>query len=144
LTSDVATDADASTNAEAPLASPRAVVRQYLDVVLLAVALVPAIELGTPALGYWLGAGGWILQRWLAVYDRRWTGKAADPVKRLAITLGEAFGRIWLLAGVIVLASALGERQDGLTAAVVIFAAYSVAFVIRLISGPPGKKKVAA
>ncbi|HUR73991.1 MAG TPA: hypothetical protein VMZ00_06930 [Sporichthya sp.] len=143
MTSDVAIDADVSTDAEAPHASPRAVVRQYLDVVLLLIVLVPAIELGAPALGYELGAGGWILTRWLAVYDRRWTGRAADPVKRLAINLFEAFARIWLLAGVIVLAAFFGERQDGLTAAVVILAAYSVAFVIRLLSGPPGKKAAA-
>ena len=143
MTSDVAIDADVSSDAEAPSVSRKTVLKQYLDVVLVLALLIPAVQFGAPPLGYELGAAGWILQRWLAVYDRRWTSKAADPVKRLAITLGEAFGRIWLLAGFIVLASVLGEREDGLTAAVVIFAAYSVAFVIRLLSGPPGKKAVA-
>jgi ABC-type methionine transport system permease subunit len=101
---------------------------------------VPALMLGAPALGFVLGACGWVLQRMLAVIDRRWTSKATDPVRELVMNLFEAFGRIWLLAGVIVLAALLGKRPDGLTAAVVIIGAYSVAFVIRLLSGPPGRR----
>ncbi|HEX3829954.1 MAG TPA: hypothetical protein VHV82_22040 [Sporichthyaceae bacterium] len=108
-----------------------------LDVVLLVVALIPALALGVPELGYVFGAGGWVLQRVVAVYDRRWTGKMADPLRQLTANLFEAFGRIWLLAGVIVAAAVLGGRTDGRTASVVILGAYSVAFVIRLFSGPP-------
>jgi hypothetical protein len=112
-------------------------VLRNLDVVLLAVALLPALALGVPKLGYLLGAGGWILQRAVAVFDRRWTGKSADPLKQLTANIFEAFGRIWLLAGVIVAAAVLGERTDGRTASVVILGAYSVAFVIRLLAGAP-------
>jgi hypothetical protein len=36
-----------------------------------------------------------------------------------------------------VIAGVAGGRADGLTAALVIFGAYSIAFAIRLISGPP-------
>jgi len=115
----------------------RSVLLRNLDVVLLGVALIPALALGVPALGYVFGAGGWVLQRVVAVYDRRWTGKMADPLKQLTANLFEAFGRIWLLAGVIVAAAVLGGRTDGRTASVVILGAYSVAFVIRLFSGPP-------
>jgi hypothetical protein len=108
------------------------------DVVLVLIALLPALAYGAPRLGYLLGAGGWILQRLIAVVDRRWLGKSPDPVRQLAMNVFEAFGRIWLLAGVIILAAVLGERQDGLTAALVIFAAYSVAFIIRLSTGRRG------
>ena len=132
---DVAKDADAI--------FPLSAVSRNLDVVLVAVAVLPALALGAPELGVVLGSAGWIGQRMLAVMDKRWTGKVADPVKQLAINLFEAFGRIWLLAGVIVLAGVLGERQDGLAAAVVIIAAYSVAFVIRLLSGARGPRGVA-
>ena len=118
-----------------PAPSPRATVLANLDVVLVAVALVPAIELGAPMLGVWLGSGGWILSRVVAVLNGRWIGKATDPMKQLMMNVFEAFGRIWLLAGVIVAASVLGEREDGLAASVIIFAAYSVAFVIKLVSG---------
>lgn len=105
------------------------------DVLLLVVALLPAIALGASEVGYYLGTAGWILQRLVAILDKRWTEKSPDPVRRLAMNLFEAFGRIWLLAGVIILAAVIGERQDGLTAAVLILVAYSVAFVLRLAAG---------
>jgi hypothetical protein len=120
-----------------PSRGPFAILR-YLDVVLVLLAAAPALALGAPVLGYAVGAGAWILQRVLAQLDRRWVGKAAEPRTQLGFNLFEAFGRIWLLAGAIVIAGVAGGRADGLTAAVVIFCAYSVAFVIRVFSGPPG------
>lgn len=118
-----------------PTPSPTSAVLRSPDVVLVLVAFLPAVALGASQTGYVIGGGGWILQRLLAVVDRRWIGKATDPIRQLAFNLFEAFGRIWFLAGAIVLAAIVGERQDGLTAAVVILAAYSVAFVLRLSSG---------
>lgn len=112
------------------------VVLRYMDVVLLALATAPALALGVPALGYAVGGAAWILQRVIAANDRRWIGRVSEPRKQLGYNLAEAFGRIWLLAGAIVAAGLVG-RADGLTAAVVIFAAYSVALLIRLASGPP-------
>ena len=114
-----------------------AVVR-YLDVVLVAIVAVPALALGAPVLGYTVGAAGWILQRIIAATDRRLVGKAgASPRTQLGFNLFERFGRIWFLAGAIVIAGVVGQRADGLTAALVIFGAYSIAFVVRLASGPP-------
>jgi len=110
---------------------------RYFDVVLVVLLAAPALALGAPTLGYAIGAGAWIIQRIVAQLDRRWVGKAAAPRAQLGFNLFEAFGRIWLLAGAIVLAGVAGGRSDGLTAAVVIFCAYSVAFVIRVFSGPP-------
>jgi hypothetical protein len=110
---------------------------RYLDVVLVLLATVPALALGAPALGFAFGAGGWILQRVVGEVDRRWTGKASTPLKQLGVNLFEGFARIWLLAGVIVIAAVVGGRRDGLTASLVIFGAYSVAFAVKVISGPP-------
>ena len=42
-----------------------------------------------------------------------------------AVRLFESFGRIWLLAGAIIIAGVAGGRKDGLTAAIVIVGAYS-------------------
>jgi hypothetical protein len=110
---------------------------RYFDVVLVVLAAVPALALGVPVLGYVIGAGAWILQRIVAKLDRRWVSRATEPRTQLGFNLFEAFGRIWLLAGAIVIAGIAGGRADGLTAALVIFCAYSVAFVIRVFSGPP-------
>ena len=117
-------------------------VLRYLDVPLVVIALVPAIVLGAPVLGYALGAGGWILQRVIGEADRRWTRKVAEPLKQLGVTLFEGFARIWLLAGVIVIAAVVGGRRDGLTASLVIFGAYSVAFAIKVFTGPPRRRVV--
>jgi hypothetical protein len=115
---------------------------QYLDVMLVLIAMAPAVALGAPVLGYAIGAGGWILQRVIGEVDRRWTRKAATPVKQLGVTLFEGFARIWLLAGFILIAALVGGRRDGLTTSLVIFGAYSVAFAIRVISGPPPRTAV--
>ncbi len=116
---------------------------RVLDVVLVCVCAVPALLLGAPVLGYALGAGAWLLQRALAVVDRRWIRAAAEPRTQLGLNLFEAFARIWLLAGAIVAAGVIGGRADGLTAALVIFGAYSVAFAIRVIGGPPRAQRKA-
>ncbi len=114
---------------------------RYFDVVVVAVAAVPALALGAPALGYALGGGGWIVQRLVQLGDRRLLGRFSTPRAQLGANLFEAFGRIWLLAAAIIIAGVAGKRADGLTAALVIFGAYSVAFVIRVISGPPQRRR---
>jgi hypothetical protein len=118
------------------------VLLRYLDVPLVVIAVVPALALGAPMLGYAFGAGGWLLQRVIGEVDRRWTGKVSTPLKQLGVNLFEGFARIWLLAGVIVITAVVGGRRDGLTASLVIFGAYSVAFAIKVISGPPQRTAV--
>lgn len=115
---------------------------RYLDVPLVVLALLPVLATHASLFGYAFGAGGWLLQRVVGAVDRRWTAKAASPLKQLGVTLFEGFARIWLLAGVIVVTAVVGGRRAGLTASLVIFGAYSVAFVIKLLSGPPRLKAV--
>jgi hypothetical protein len=118
------------------------VMLRYLDVALVVLALAPALALGAPVLGYTVGAGGWLLQRVIGQADRRWMRKVSEPLKQLGVSLVEGFARIWLLAGVIVIAAVAGGRRDGLTASLVIFGAYSVAFAIKVTTGPPRRRAV--
>jgi hypothetical protein len=111
-----------------------------LDLILLVPAVAIALALGAAAAGVLIGAGAWILQRVLGAYDERWISGAEEPRARLGRSLFEAFGRIWLLAGAIVVAGVAGGHRDGLWAALTIFFAYSVAFVVRVLSGPPGAR----
>jgi hypothetical protein len=110
---------------------------RYLDVVFAVIAAAVAIALGAPALGCALGGGGWVLQRLVQTVDRAWAGRLREPRAQLGISLFERFGRIWLLAGAIVVAGLAGGRSDGLAAAIIIFCAYTIRFVIGLLSGPP-------
>ena len=82
---------------------------RYLDVVLVVLAAPVAIALGASPLGYLIAAGAWVLQRVLQQLDRRWiAGRGADA--RFGLNLVDGFGRIWLLAGAIVLAGVIGGR----------------------------------
>jgi hypothetical protein len=106
-----------------------------LDVILLVPGVALALALGAPAFGVLVGAGAWLLQRVVAVADRRLIVRAAEPGSRLGLNFIDAFARIWLLAAGIIVAGAAGSRQDGLAAALVIFAGYSVAFAVRIARG---------
>ena len=114
---------------------------RYLDVVLVAIGAAVALSLGAPAVGYAIGGGTWILQRLVAEYDKRWVERTRQPVRQLGYRLFEAFGRIWLLAGGIIVAGVIA-RADGLTAALVIFGAYTVTLAIHILSGPPRRRPV--
>lgn len=114
---------------------------RYLDLIVLAIGVILALALGAPAVGSLVGGGGWALQRTLQAVDRRATARVSDSLQRAGARLAEAFGRIWLLAGAIVVAAVVGGRSDGLAAALVIFCAYTVAFVVRLISGRPAAER---
>ncbi|MHB1537149.1 MAG: hypothetical protein ACYCYN_01355 [Solirubrobacteraceae bacterium] len=128
-------------NAREPDSRKQPLPVEYIDVVAVVAATVPALVLGAPVLGFLVGAGGWLLQRILAKTDRRLIGRAREPRTQLGLNLFEAFGRIWLLAGAIVIAGVAGGRPDGLCAALVIFGAYSIAFAVRVLSGPPARSQ---
>lgn len=108
----------------------------YLDLVGLAVAVPVALALGAPAVGVLVSACGWLLQRLLAGSAKRWIA-AQGANARFGLSFVDAFGRIWLLAGAIVAAALIGGRKDGLTAALMIFGLYSLAFAMRLVKGRP-------
>jgi hypothetical protein len=116
-------------------------VARYLDLVLVVIAALPALALGAPVVGYAIGAAGWILQRIVGETDRRLISRVTEPRKQLGYNLAEAFGRIWLMAGAIIIGGVIA-RRDGLTAALVILGAYSIGLLIRLVSGPPQRTPV--
>jgi hypothetical protein len=120
--------------------APAPALVRYLDVIAVVLVAPLAIALGAPVFGYLVGAGAWIATRVLAELDRGWIRRASEPRTQLGLHLFEAFGRIWLLAGAIIVAGVAGGRADGLTAALTIFGAYSVAFGVKVLFGPPEGK----
>ena len=115
---------------------PALMLVRYLDVVLVVLATAVGLALGAPAVGVTVGAAGWLIQRALAHAGQRWIASRGDDA-RFGLNLVDGFGRIWLLAGAIVLAAVIGGRRDGLAAALLIFFAYSIAFAMRLVGGRP-------
>ena len=129
--------ADVQANEGTSIDAPSASILRYLDILLVVVAAPVVIALGASPLGYLIAAGAWVLQRVLQQLDRRWiAARGADA--RFGLNLVDGFGRIWLLAGAIVLAAVIGGRDAGLTAALVIFCVYSIAFAMRVVEGRPG------
>jgi hypothetical protein len=131
-------DVPARLSAPAANRSIATTLARNLDALVVILAAAPAIALGAPALGYAIGAGAWLAQSLLAHYDGRLITRRREPGSQAGLLLFEAYGRIWLLAGAIVVAGVAGGRADGLTAAVTIFVAYSIAFGLRVIAGRPG------
>jgi hypothetical protein len=118
---------------------------KYLDIVLVLLAGIPVVALGAPELGYAVGAGAWTLQRLLAVAIEQRIETLADQRRRLGISLASSMGRVWLMAAAIMIVGVTATRADGLTAALVIFAAFSFTFartafahVTRTRSNEPG------
>jgi hypothetical protein len=137
----LATTSESSVSSRAPLAveAPAAgslAFLRHLDLIALAVAVPVSLALGAPAVGVVVSASAWVTQHLVARAARRWIDRRG-PGAPLGLSLVDAFGRIWLLAGAIVLAAVIGGRSDGLTAALMIFGAYSAAFAVRLVSGRP-------
>jgi hypothetical protein len=100
----------------------------YLDIVLVLVVAVPALALGAPELGYAVGAGAWILQRIASVQVDRRLEQVTELRRRLGLGVASSMLRVWLLAVAIMVVGIAGARADGLTAALVIFGAFSLQF----------------
>jgi hypothetical protein len=111
----------------------------YLDVIVVVIGLPIALYLGVPPLGLLIGGGAWLLQRALGEYDRRYIKRSAQPRTQLGLNIFEAFGRIWLLAIAIIASALAGGHRDGLVCAVTICIAYTIAFAVRVASGPPNR-----
>jgi hypothetical protein len=93
---------------------------RYLDLGLLALALPVFIIAGGPLLGYAVAAAAWLIARGLGLAaDRRAARLLAAGERRGALgTIAIAtLGRVWLVALAVLLVGGLGEREDGLAAA---------------------------
>lgn len=100
----------------------------YLDIVLVLVVAIPALALGAPELGYTVGAAAYIVQRIASVEIDRRLESVTELRRRLGLGVTSSMVRVWLLAVAILVVGVTATRADGLTAALVIFAAFSVNF----------------
>ncbi|MGZ6697116.1 MAG: hypothetical protein ACXVFL_15930 [Solirubrobacteraceae bacterium] len=118
---------------------PMAAVR-WLDVILV-VAVAPfALLMGAPALGYLVGAGAWVLTRVLATVVERRAAASDNPRTVAGIMLFMGLGRAWLLGLSILAVGLAGSRKDGLTAAIVVAAAFTLYLALGIALGPNRRK----
>jgi hypothetical protein len=117
--STLALEASGPDSATEPRRGPGVLLR-YGDLALLALALPVFLAAGWPLVGYAVGAAAWLIQHAIIVVSDR-TSKAAlangDRNRALGIVAASTLGRVWLVALAILLVGLLGEREDGLAAA---------------------------
>ncbi len=104
---------------------PLAPVR-YLDVVLVILAAPFVVLMDLPVLGYAVGAGAWILQRIIAAAVDRAAARRQDYRWTLGLSMASSMARAWLVALSILVVGLAGEREDGLIAAILVIAAFTL------------------
>lgn len=95
-------------------------IARNVDLLVLAVALPLFIAAGAPIAGYLATGAAWTIGRvGKALADRRRDRAiaAANRSAALGLTAAAMLGRLWLLAGTILLVGLLGDREAGLAAA---------------------------
>ncbi|MBA2521991.1 MAG: hypothetical protein H0V25_01550 [Solirubrobacterales bacterium] len=91
-----------------------------LDMLALVLALPVFILTGAPIVGYLAAGGAWVIGRAameLAARRRDLALRQSNRNAALGITAFATMGRVWLLAGAILLVGLLADREAGLAAA---------------------------
>jgi L-asparagine transporter-like permease len=120
LALETATGADPAARQRRP-----GVLLRYADLALLALALPIFIAAGWPLVGYAAAAAAWLAQHAMIFFSDRASRAAlaaGDRNRALGIVGATTLGRVWLVAMAILLVGLLGEREDGLAAAVLTLA----------------------
>jgi hypothetical protein len=107
---------------------------RYLDVCLVLATAPFVLVAGLPLLGYVVGACAWILTRAGSAYLHGRALRVPDPKLKAGLHVASMMGRIWLIALAVILARFAGGRDDGIMAAVLVLAAFTVYFVLSLIT----------
>lgn len=100
--------------------SPADLVRR-LDLLVLLVAVPVFFAVGAPIGGVLVAGGAWIVGMLAKAEADRRRSRALQSANRsaaLSITAAAMLGRLWLLAGAILAAGLIFEREVGLSAAV--------------------------
>ena len=113
---------------------------RWIDVVLVVAAAPFVLLTGLPALGYVVGAVAWVVTRVLAHLVERRAQASKDPKTVAGLTLFTGLGRAWLLGLTILVVGLAGARKDGLTAAILIAAAFTTYLVTGLATRPQRRK----
>lgn len=128
---------------EEPADSGRAgaAILRYLDLVLLALALPVFIAADWPMLGYAVAAGAWIAQRFALAYangriaQSLAAGNRRDAFRTKAVS---SMGRVWLVSVAVLLVGLLADREDGLAAALLATALFTINLLSQALTSREG------
>lgn len=103
---------------------------RYFDVALLVVAAPIMLLIGVPAGGYLVGAGAWIALRAVGVGIEHAATTVREPSQQIGLRLAYMLGRLFLLAGAVIVARQAFGRDAGITALAVVVFAFTVQLVM--------------
>jgi hypothetical protein len=111
------------------------VLLRYLDVCLVLATAPFVLVAGLPTLGYLIAAAAWLLTRAGTdlLHDR--ARRIGDPKYRAGVQVAAMMGRIWIVALAIIVARFAGGKSDGIMAAALLLAAFTVYFVMNFFIG---------
>jgi len=109
---------------------------RYFDCMLVVAFLPFALLAGLPALGALVGAVAWIAQRAFGVWLDGVAARSGDFRRATALTFAQGLLRPFVLAITILVVGKLGERSDGLMAAVLVLVAFTIYLALSFIFRP--------
>jgi len=117
---------------------------RYLDCLVVLAFLPFGLLAGLPALGVVAGVAAWLVQRVLGAQIDARAAAATSAREATAISFMGVMGRPFALALTILAVGLAGEREDGLTAAITVFVAFSVYLAARIVNRPQRGKPVSS
>ena len=114
---------------------------RYLDVCLVLATAPFVLVGGMPTLGYVIGASAWLLTRGGTAFLHGRARHTEDARIRAGLMVAALLGRVWLIAAAVILARYAGGKDDGVMAAALVLAAFTVYFAMSFVTrdGPlPG------
>jgi hypothetical protein len=107
---------------------------RYLDVCLV-LATAPFVLIGgMPTLGYLIGAGAWLLTRAGTAFLHAQARRVSEAKARAGLMVAALLGRVWLVALAIILARYAGGKSDGIMAAALLLAAFTVYLAMSFVT----------
>jgi hypothetical protein len=107
---------------------------RYLDVCLVLATAPFVLVAGLPLSGYLIGAGAWILTRASTALLHAQARRAADYKVKAGMHVAAMMGRVWLVALAVILARYMVGKDDGIMAAALVLAAFTVYFLMSFVT----------
>lgn len=107
---------------------------RYLDVCLVLATAPFVLVGGMPTLGYVVGACAWLLTRAGTAFVHGRARRVGDPKLKAGLQVAGMMGRVWIVALAVILARYAGSKDDGIMAAALVLAAFTVYFVMSFIT----------
>ncbi len=107
---------------------------RYLDVCLVLATAPFVLAAGLPLDGYLIGAGAWLLTRLSTAVLHAKARQVGDYKLKAGLHVAAMMARVWLVALAVILARYMVGKDDGIMAAALVLAAFTVYFLMSFVT----------